>query len=101
MAHALKRKNKEKQLKVSGFTFIRNVQMFGYPFRESILSVLTIVDEFVVTLGLCEDDTPQILESMQKEHKKIKIINTVWNENIRKDYKAINETVLSMVNKNR
>jgi hypothetical protein len=77
-------------LKVSGFTFLRNGEMLGYPFRESILSVLPIVDEFVVALGPCEDDTPKILEKMQKEHKKIKIINTVWNEKIKANSNMIN-----------
>ncbi|MGH7953853.1 MAG: glycosyltransferase, partial [Limisphaerales bacterium] len=40
-------------MKVSGFTFLRNGQKFGYPFVESIRSILPIVDEFVVALGPC------------------------------------------------
>ncbi len=65
---------------VSGFTFLRNGQMLGYPFEASIRSVLPIVDEFVIALGPCEDETPQILKRMQKEHPKIKIIPTRWND---------------------
>ena len=34
-------------MKVSGFTFIKNAEMLGYPFIESIQSVLPIVDEFL------------------------------------------------------
>ena len=33
---------------VSGFTFCRNVDKLGYPFVESIRSVLPLVDEFGV-----------------------------------------------------
>jgi len=38
-------------MKVSGFTFIKNAEMLGYPFIESIQSVLPIVDEFVIAVG--------------------------------------------------
>jgi len=40
-------------MKISGFTFLRNGSILGYPFKESILSVLPIVDEFIVALGPC------------------------------------------------
>ena len=34
-------------MKVSGFTFLRNGVMLGYPFEASIKSILPIVDEFI------------------------------------------------------
>lgn len=71
-------------MKVSGFTFLRNGQKLGYPFVESIRSVLPIVDEFVVALGPCEDDTEKMLRSIGDS--KIRIIPTQWNERIRSDY---------------
>ena len=71
-------------MKVSGFTFLRNGQKLGYPFAESIRSVLPIVDEFVVALGPCEDDTEKMLRSIGDP--KIRIIPTQWNERIRSDY---------------
>ncbi len=67
-------------MKVSGFTFLRNGQMLGYPFKESILSILPIVDEFIIALGPCEDDTEEIINSINSP--KIKIIHTIWNENM-------------------
>jgi hypothetical protein len=67
-------------MKVSGFTFLRNGELFGYPFKESIMSILPIVDEFVIALGECEDKTENILKSINSE--KIKIIKTQWNENM-------------------
>ena len=71
-------------MKVSGFTFLRNGQKLGYPFVESIRSVLPIVDEFVIALGPCEDDTEKMVHGIGDP--KIRIIPTQWNERIRPDY---------------
>jgi hypothetical protein len=71
-------------MKVSGFTFLRNGQKLGYPFVESIRSVLPIVDEFVVALGPCDDDTGKLLRDIGDP--KIRIIPTQWNEWIQPDY---------------
>jgi len=71
-------------MKVSGFTFLRNVQQLGYPFVASIRSILPIVDEFVVALGPSEDDTEALLRGIGDP--KIRIIPTQWNERIRSDY---------------
>jgi hypothetical protein len=71
-------------MKVSGFTFLRNGQKLGYPFVESVRSVLPIVDEFVIALGPCQDDTEKMLRSIGDP--KIRIIPTQWNERMRSDY---------------
>src|SRR5208283_3795282 len=71
-------------MKVSGFTFLRNGQKLGYPFAASIRSVLPIVDEFVVALGPCEDETERLLREIGDP--RIRIIPTQWNERIRSDY---------------
>src|SRR5262245_42403753 len=73
-------------MKVSGFTFLRNGQLFGYPFIESIRSILPIVDEFVIALGPCEDDTEKMVRAIGDP--KIRIINTAWNERIRNDLRV-------------
>jgi len=65
-------------MKVSGFTFLRNAQINGYPFVESIKSILPIVDEFVCVIGKSDDDTRALVK--QIDDPKIKIIDTVWNE---------------------
>ena len=44
-------------MKVSGFTFLRNAVINGYPFEESIRSILPIVDEFICVIGEGEDET--------------------------------------------
>jgi hypothetical protein len=71
-------------MKVSGFTFLRNGQKLGYPFAPSIRSILPIVDEFVVALGPCDDDTEKLLREIGDP--KIHIIPTQWNERIQPDY---------------
>lgn len=54
-------------MRVSGFTFVRNGTMLGYPFVESILSALPLCDEFVVAVGLSEDDTLQRVQRVQNQ----------------------------------
>jgi len=65
-------------LKVSGFTFIKNGETLGYPFLESIKSVLPIVDEFVIAVGQSQDKTLEKIKSIKS--KKIRIIQSIWNE---------------------
>jgi len=71
-------------MKVSGFTFLRNGQKLGYPFVESIRSILPIVDEFVIALGPCNDDTEEMLRGIGDP--KIRIIPTQWNERLQPGY---------------
>lgn len=68
-------------MKVSGFTFLRNAEINGYPFIESIHSILPIVDEFVCAIGPSDDDTKSKVQALN--NKKIRIIETRWNENMR------------------
>lgn len=57
----------------------KNVAKLYYPIKESILSILPIVDEYIVALGDCDDDdfTRKEIESIGSS--KIKIIDAVWN----------------------
>jgi len=65
-------------MKVSAFTFIKNGQILGYPFLESIQSILPIVDEFVINVGESEDNTLDLIYSIKD--KKIRVIESKWNE---------------------
>lgn len=64
--------------RLSGFTFLRNARELGFPFVESIESILPIVDEFIVVVGESRDDTLSCVRSIASP--KIKIIETIWNE---------------------
>ncbi|MFZ1705517.1 MAG: glycosyltransferase [Saprospiraceae bacterium] len=68
-------------MKVSGFTFIRNGVLLDYPYIESILSILPIVDEMIVVVGDSSDDTRSKIELLGDD--KIKIIDSVWDETMR------------------
>lgn len=66
-------------MKISGFTMGKNVGKLYYPIKQSIMSILPIVDEFIVALGDndADDTTKEEIESIKSD--KIKIINTKWD----------------------
>ena len=67
-------------MKVSAFRFIKNGQLLGYPYIQSIKSVLPIVDEFIINVGFGEDNT---LDEIKKiNDPKIRIIQSHWNDNM-------------------
>lgn len=76
-------------MKVSGFTFIRNAIKYDYPIVEAITSILPICDEFVVAVGKSEDDTLALIQSIDSD--KIRIIETVWDESLRKGGRVLAE----------
>ena len=67
-------------MKVSGFTFLRNGTILGYPYIESLKSLLAVCDEVVVALGNSDDDTYERVKAIGDP--KLKIILTTWNENM-------------------
>lgn len=68
-------------MKVCGFTFVRNGVKFEFPFRQAILSILPVCDEVYVAVGKSDDDT---LNAVRSLGPKIKIIETVWDESLKK-----------------
>jgi hypothetical protein len=65
-------------LKISAFTFIKNARILGYPFLESIQSILPIVDEFIINVGQSEDNTLELIKAISSP--KIRIIESTWND---------------------
>jgi glycosyltransferase involved in cell wall biosynthesis len=65
-------------MKISAFTFIKNGEILGYPFLESIKSILPIVDEFIINVGHSDDNTLSIIESISSS--KIRVIESTWND---------------------
>ena len=74
-------------MKVTGFTFIRNAVKFDYPVVEAITSILPLCDNFVVAVGKSEDNTRNLISRI--DPVKIKIIDTVWDENLRTGGKVL------------
>ncbi|MCH5600795.1 glycosyltransferase family protein [Niabella ginsengisoli] len=76
-------------MKVAGFSFVRNGVKYGYPFKQSILSVLPLVDEFIINLGDSEDGTNEVVDNLPQE--KIRKIYSVWDESLRIGGKVLAE----------
>ncbi|MCL4542704.1 MAG: hypothetical protein M1458_03010 [Deltaproteobacteria bacterium] len=66
-------------MKISGFTFIKNGILMGYPFIESIKSALPLCDEFVVVVCEGSDNTRDELEKLSNKNTKIKLIDEGWD----------------------
>lgn len=74
-------------MKVTGFTIIRNAIRYDYPVVEAITSVLPVCDEFIVGVGNSQDETLQLIKSINSP--KIKIIETVWDDSLREGGKLL------------
>ncbi len=76
-------------MKVSGFTIIRNALNYDYPAVEAIESILPLCDELVVAVGKSDDDTLNLIKSI--DSNKIKILETVWDDSLREGGKVLAE----------
>lgn len=69
--------NMSSSITISGFTIVRNALLYDFPVKESILSALDFVEEFIVVLGDSDDDTEALIKSI--DSPKIKIIYSHWD----------------------
>ena len=76
-------------VKITGFSFIRNAIKYDYPIRESLLSLLPLVDEIVVAVGKSDDKTLELVQRIDK--KKIRILKTVWDDTKREGGRVLAE----------
>lgn len=72
---------------ISGTTFVRNAVKYDYPVKESILSLLPLVDELIICLGNSDDETESLINSIGDP--KIKIIHSVWDDTLREGGKVL------------
>lgn len=68
-------------MKISGFTIVRNGNIYAYPFTEAILSILPLCDEMIVNVGKSDDDTLEAVRSVK--NSKIRIIESEWDMNLK------------------
>lgn len=64
-------------MKVCGFTMVRNAIKLDYPVVEAIRSILPLCDEMVIAVGNSEDNTKEVVKSIDP---KIRIIDTLWDD---------------------
>jgi glycosyltransferase involved in cell wall biosynthesis len=62
---------------ISGAAIIRNGVKLGFPFLESIRSILPLCDEFVIAVGDSNDGTREKITALNDP--RIVIIDTVWD----------------------
>ncbi len=71
---------------ISGFTIVRNASVLAYPFRQSVRSLLPLVDELIINCGDSDDDTAQICEELRSEApNKIRLLHSVWQRDGQKN----------------
>jgi len=73
---------------ISGVTILRNAVALGYPFEESIRSLLPLVDELVVGIGDCQDGTWEAVQRIGDG--RLQPFGTTW------DLSPANARVLSV-----
>ena len=62
---------------LSGFTLVRNAVKLDFPIVPAIRSVLAVCDEVVVNVGKSEDETRDLVASV--EDPRVRIIDTEWD----------------------
>ena len=66
--------------KISGFSLVRNGLQFDYPFLESWRSILPVVDELVLNIGISDDDSLAVARKFAAEegNGKVRIFESEW-----------------------
>ena len=62
---------------LSGFTLVRNAVKLDFPIVPAIRSVLEVCDEVVVNVGKSEDDTRDVVASI--DDPRVRILDTEWD----------------------
>ncbi len=73
-------------MKVTGFSFIKDAVTFQYPIAEALRSILPLCDEVIVAVGRSSDNTRELVSDIDP---KIKIIDTVWDEHLKKEGRVL------------
>jgi len=66
---------------ISGFTIIKNAVLNDYPIVEAIKSILPVVDEMIILVGDCTDETLALIEAIHDP--KIQIHHSQWDATLR------------------
>ena len=69
------------KMRISGFTIIKNAVLNDYPIVEAVKSILPVVDEMIILVGDCSDETIALMEAINDP--KIKIHHSVWDSSLR------------------
>ncbi|TET69519.1 MAG: hypothetical protein E3J56_09470, partial [Candidatus Aminicenantes bacterium] len=82
-------------MKITGFMPIKNGVSGGYPFLEAIISVLPVVDEFLVADGESDDGTWLALTRLADIYRKVKLYKVPWKKS--KAWLWLDETIEHLI----
>jgi len=63
-------------MKIYGIAFIKNGVKFDFPFKESLLSMVDLVDKIYINVGLSDDTTLKEVKKIPK----VEIIEVDWDD---------------------
>jgi hypothetical protein len=75
-------------MKICGFTIIRNALKYDFPVVESVKSILPICDSFLISVGNSDDGTFEYLSEIFNDPK-VQIIRSVWDDSLREGGKVL------------
>jgi glycosyltransferase involved in cell wall biosynthesis len=82
-------------VKISGFSIVRNGTRFDYPYLESLRSLLPLVDELVLNVGMGDDNTLEKIIEFAKNDGQGKVIFFESDWQLDKPEKKRNGLILS------
>lgn len=65
---------------IGGFGLVKNAIKYGYPVVESINSLLPYLDEFILNVGISEDNTEALIEKEFGNHPKVFYFRSKWED---------------------
>lgn len=65
-------------MRVSGFTFVRDAVRLGYPIVPAVRSILPLVDELVVNVGVSQDGTLELVRALGDP--RLVVLESRWDE---------------------
>jgi hypothetical protein len=74
---------------VSGFSIVKNATIYDYPVEVALKSVLPLVEELHVNIGVSDDDTLERVRSI--DDSRIRIHETVWPDPVGKETRDLGE----------
>jgi len=85
-------------MKISGILVIKNGVVGGFPFLEAVLSVMPVVDEFLIADGGSNDRTWEVLDRLKKRFpEKVKLFKHTWE--VSPNFESIDASFNEMVSK--
>ena len=85
-------------MKISGILVIKNGLSGGFPFLEAVLSIMPVVDEFLIVDGGSSDGTWEILGDLQRKFPgKVQLFSRVWE--VSPSFESIDASFNEMVSK--